>query len=300
LKGIELVKLKDHPLALLLATGGLLGLLFPIGKLASAEGIPPIAWAAMMSLVPGIAFALVLVARRDVQLSMQMAGFSLVSGFLSQVLPNATAFAAIPKIGSGLSAMMFALSPIFTATVAIIFRVRPPDRRLLAGVVCGFAGAVLIALARHQMQLGVATIWLFIAFLIPVSLGFGNNFRTAFWPKQMTPLGMAAWTNIFAGLVLVAVSLLVEGVEGFLKIASSPALAVLQCVVSALNFLALFRLQWVGGPTYLSQIGYVAAAVALTIGVAFFGERYPPFVWAGAVAIVCGITIANWPQKSRT
>ena len=36
-----------------------------------------------------------------------------------------------------------------------------------------------------------------------------------------------------------------------------------QLAVSTVVFLMFFRLQQIGGPTYLSQIGYVAAAVGV-------------------------------------
>ena len=58
-----------------------------------------------------------------------------------------------------------------------------------------------------------------------------------------------------------------------------------QLAASTVMYLTFFRLQAVGGPTYLSQIGYVAAAVGVGVGVAFLGERYPPLVWAG-IAVV--------------
>ena len=53
-----------------------------------------------------------------------------------------------------------------------------------------------------------------------------------------------------------------------------------------------FRLQQIGGPTYLSQIGYVAAAVGLVVGVVWFKETYPPLVWAGAAAIMGGLLVS--------
>ena len=62
-------------------------------------------------------------------------------------------------------------------------------------------------------------------------------------------------------------------------------------------YLVLFRLQAVGGPTYLSQIGYVAAVVAAAIGVGFLGERYPPMVWAGAAVVAAGIAITTLAQR---
>ena len=43
-------------------------------------------------------------------------------------------------------------------------------------------------------------------------------------------------------------------------------------------FITFFRLQQLGGPTYLCQIGYVAAVVGVALGVFYFGETYPAAV----------------------
>jgi drug/metabolite transporter (DMT)-like permease len=75
-----------------------------------------------------------------------------------------------------------------------------------------------------------------------------------------------------------------------------PALIALQLTVSTIMFLMFFRLQQIGGPTYLSQIGYVAAAVGVIIGVAYFGETYPMSVWAGAGIIAAGIALSTFGQ----
>jgi drug/metabolite transporter (DMT)-like permease len=61
----------------------------------------------------------------------------------------------------------------------------------------------------------------------------------------------------------------------------------------------LFRLQEIGGPTYLSQVGYVAAAVGVVIGVAYFGETYPLGVWIGAGVVALGITLSTLKQFRR-
>ena len=70
-----------------------------------------------------------------------------------------------------------------------------------------------------------------------------------------------------------------------------------QLVVSTAMFLMFFRLQQIGGPTYLSQIGYVAAAVGLLMGVFYFGETYPLAVWAGAGIVAIGIAISTLAQR---
>jgi drug/metabolite transporter (DMT)-like permease len=58
-----------------------------------------------------------------------------------------------------------------------------------------------------------------------------------------------------------------------------------------------FRLQEVGGPVYLSQIGYVAAAVGLLSGTLLLGERYAAATWAGALATVAGVALVTRAQE---
>ena len=94
-------------------------------------------------------------------------------------------------------------------------------------------------------------------------------------------------------------AVLVYGLTGTIDVmplANIPGLVALQLVVSIIMFLMFFRLQQVGGPTYLSQIGYVAAAVGVVVGVFYFGETYPPSVWAGAGVIALGIALSTLGQ----
>ena len=62
-------------------------------------------------------------------------------------------------------------------------------------------------------------------------------------------------------------------------------------------FAFFFRLQAVGGPVYLSQIGYVAAAVGLFAGTIFLGERYQLLTWIGAAIITVGVMMTTRAQK---
>jgi drug/metabolite transporter (DMT)-like permease len=64
-------------------------------------------------------------------------------------------------------------------------------------------------------------------------------------------------------------------------------------------FAFFFRLQHVGGPVYLSQIGYVAAAVGLLSGTLFLGEHYGLLTWLGAVIIVAGVFLTTKAQAKK-
>jgi drug/metabolite transporter (DMT)-like permease len=287
----------NRPLFLLIGTGAMLGLNFPIGKLAIAAGVNPALWAAVISLGAGLAMlAITTMFVRGAEKPPAILKFSIISGFLSYVMPNFLTFTVIPKIGSGLAAIMFALSPVVTALLSTILRVRPPNRFGMIGIAFGLIGVLIIIFGRNAHIEGGMSIWLLAALLIPIFLGLGNVYRTSAWPKGANPLQLASTTNLAAVPFLLAFTFIQTSTidpQALFKIAGFIAL---QLAVSTTMFLMFFRLQQIGGPTYLSQIGYVAAAVGLFIGVFYLHESYPVSVWLGAGVVALGIAFSTFGQ----
>jgi len=218
-----------------------------------------------------------------------------VSGLISYVAPNFLTYSMIPKIGSGLAAIMYALSPVVTALLSFLLRVRPPSLFGVIGIVLGLAGALIIASRNADFSTG-SLFWLVAALLIPVFLGIGNIYRTLAWPKGASPRRLAAMTNLAAVPPLALLALVQTGTLDLAPLAAVPGLVALQIAVSTVMFLMFFQLQQLGGPTYLSQIGYVAAAVGVVIGVTWLGESYPASVWLGAGVVAVGIALSTFAQ----
>lgn len=283
----------NRPLLLLVGSGAMLGLNFPIGKLVLAQGVDPALWAALISL--GAGFAMLLISgflRLEIVRSRAILSFSIISGILSYVVPNLLTFLVIPKIGSGLAAVMFALSPLATAVISVVLKVRPPNGWGLMGIAIGLAGALIIVFGRSSHLDANGSAWIIAALFIPVFLGLGNVYRTAAWPKGAAPQLLAAYTNLAAVPFLITVAVFMHSdMKTLLQI---PWLIALQILVSTTMFLMFFRLQQIGGPTYLSQIGYVAAAVGLVIGVVVLSENYPAMVWLGAGVVAFGVAVSTW------
>jgi drug/metabolite transporter (DMT)-like permease len=290
----------NRPLFLLLGTGIALGLNFPLGKLAMAAGIAPALWAAMISAGTGLVMLFIVAVTERKELSRTSTlYFAIVSSFLSYVVPSVLTYTVIPKIGSGLAAIMFALSPVVTALLSVIFRVRPPNLIGIFGIVLGLAGAGIIIFSRNTDFSGGAAPWILLALLIPLFLGAGNVFRTVAWPFGASPRKLAAHTNIAAVPFLAVLVYGLTGTIDVMPLTNIPGLVALQLAVSIIMFLMFFRLQQVGGPTYLSQIGYVAAAVGVVVGVFYFGETYPQSVWVGAAIIAVGIAFSTLGQVKK-
>jgi drug/metabolite transporter (DMT)-like permease len=285
----------NKPLALLLVTGLAFGGNFPMGKLAVEAGVNPALWATVICLGAGLS---VLVAAMLFERSPPVPGiarYALVSSTLSNVIPLVLTFTVIPHIGSGLTAMLVATSPVTTALLSMLLKVRPPGPLGLFGIAVGLLGAVIIILARSVSFPEGEARWLFLAALIPVLLGAGNVYRSFAWPRGAAPMRLGATVNLTAVPPLLAIAYLWGGLD-VSPLFEVPGLVAAQLAAATVMYLTFFRLQAVGGPTYLSQIGYVGAAVGVAAGVAFLGERYPPMVWAGIAVVAAGILLTTWAQ----
>jgi drug/metabolite transporter (DMT)-like permease len=287
----------NRPFFLLIGTGAALGLNFPLGKLAMGQGVNPALWAALISFGAGLSLLLITHFTESKAIaSAPVAKFAIVSGFISYVVPNFLTFLVIPKIGSGLAAIMFALSPVATALLSTILRVRPPNALGITGIALGLAGALVIIFSKNTNVGDPNSLWIFYALLIPVFLAVGNVYRTLAWPKGVSPRSLASKTNLAAVPFLLAATFIQTNAIDVNSLATIPILIAAQVTVSTIMFLMFFRLQQIGGPTYLSQIGYVAAAVGVVVGVTVLGESYPLSVWVGSGIVAVGIALSTLGQ----
>ena len=286
-------------LVLLLVTGGLLGLTLPFGKIAGAAGVTPMAWAFLISAGAGGLLAL-WCGLRGLPLRLEPARlrYYAIAGGISFALPNALMFLVMPHLGAGYVGILFTLSPVMTLALSILFRVRRPSRLGMAGIAVGFVGAGLVAATRGELGRPADPVWVVVGVAMTACLATGNIYRSLAWPRDADPVELAAGSHLAAAGLLLA-GLAVSGQAGALAgLAAVPVLAAVQALVSALLFVTYFRLQVVGGPVYLSQIGYVAAAVGLASGILFLGESYGPQTWIGAAIIALGVTLTTRAQST--
>lgn len=285
----------NKPLVLLLVTGLAFGCNFPLAKLAVAAGVNPALWAIVICLGTGVIVLVVAWAFEKVPPVPGIFRYAAISGFISNVIPLYLTFAAIPHIGSGLASVMVATSPVMTALLSMLLKVRPPNALGLAGIALGLTGAIVIIIARNASFAAGETLWLLLAALIPVFLGIGNVFRTMAWPKGAGNMRLAAMVNLAAVPPLAVLGYAFGGLN-LAPLLEIPGLIAAQLAASTVMYLMFFRLQAVGGPTYLSQIGYVAAVVGVGVGVTLLGETYPPMVWAGVAVVAAGIALSTLAQ----
>lgn len=290
--------LLQSPALLLLAVGTLLGLNFPLGKLAQAAQVPAVLWAALISLgASTVLGAWLLLRRRPVVCDAQHLRYFVITALVSYALPNLLVLAAMAHLGSGPTAMMFTLSPLFTALLSRLAGLRAPARLEYWGIAIGFGGALLVALARGEAGRPAAWLWVGVGLLIPLLLALGNVYRSLDWPPRADGTWLAVGSHGVAALLLLALCALTGAWRGLPALAGVPWLAAAQVAAAVLMFPLFFRLQALGGPVLLSQIGTVGAGVGVAVGAGLLGERYPPLVWGGVALIALGIGLTVWARR---
>ncbi|MBW8907811.1 MAG: DMT family transporter [Mesorhizobium sp.] len=275
----------DSAIGLLVVTGGLLGMTLPFGKLATAAGVPAMVWAFVISLGAGGVLLLALLLRGErVRLTPHKLRYFFITAAISYAIPNLLMFSAIPHLGAGYTGIMFTLSPVVTLVFSILLGVRRPNLLGVVGIAVGFVGAVMVALTRGEAGQPADYFWVAIGLLIPVSLATG-------------PIELAVGSHLASATLLLIGILTLLGWHAFAPLAGVPLVVIAQVASASAMFAFFFRLQAVGGPVYLSQIGYVAAAVGLFAGTLFLGEHYQLLTWAGAAIITAGVFITTRAQS---
>ena len=287
-------------MALLVVTGGLLGLMLPFGKMATQDGIPGMLWAFVVSCGAGSLLLCAIVLRRQAfPLTAQRLRYFVIAAAVSYAIPNFLLFSAIPHLGAGYSGIMYTISPVITLGLSLLLGVRRPNVLGVAGIIVGFAGALIVTLTRGEADRPADVFWVVIGLLIPVSLAVGNIYRTYDWPQDAGPIELAAGSHLAAASMLL-LGLIATGTAGsFPSLLDMPLLVAAQVLSASAMFAVFFRLQAVGGPVYLSQIGYMAAAIGLASGVVFLGEHYRFLTWIGAVITVIGVVLTTKGQAER-
>jgi drug/metabolite transporter (DMT)-like permease len=290
----------DSAFSLLVVTGALLGLSLPLGRIATDAGVSGMVWAFVISLgAGGLLWAIMTLRGFRFRLTVHKLRYFCIVALVSYAFPNLLMFSASSHLGAGYTGIMYTLSPIVTLILSILLGVRRPNMLGMIGIVVGFAGAAMVATTRGEAGQPAALFWVAMGLLVPVSLAVGNIYRTWDWPGDTGPTELAVGSHVAAAAMLLAGILALQGGGTLPLLGEVPWVVAAQAVSAAVMFPVYFRLQAVGGPVYLSQIGYVAAAVGLFSGTLFLGEHYQGLTWAGAVIIVAGVFITTKAQGRK-
>jgi len=206
--------------------------------------------------------------------------------------------AAEEEISSGLTGILVASAPLFTALLAIRLDQEERSHGLrLVGILLGLAGvAVLLG-----VDIGGSTDELLGAGAVLLA-GFGyavGGFMVKSRLADVPPIGVAAWVMITSTVLLLPLALLTApaGVPGLGPVAAVAALGVLGTGVA---FAIFYDLMSTVGPARTFIVTYLAPGFAVIYGATLLDEAVTAATIAGLVLILAGSWLGGGGRLARS
>lgn len=278
-------------LFLLLAVGGLLGLIGNVAKLAAASGWPPVALLLWSLLGAGGLLCLLALARGEApSLRRPYLRYYLISGLVSISLPNALLFSAIPHVGAGFASLCLAFPPLLTYVLALALRMEGLQRVRLLGILIGLAGSLILALGKLGSS-DSPLLWVLATLVMPVFLAIGNVYRSRHWPEGARPLQLAPGMLMAGALLLLPLGLFGVELRPAWEQAAGAWWLAAEVALFAGMYALYFVLQKVAGAVYLSQIGSVTAITGAAVAIFLLGEQGSASMLLAALCTTVGVAL---------
>ncbi|MGB7845799.1 MAG: DMT family transporter [Candidatus Acidiferrum sp.] len=199
------------------------------------------------------------------------------------------------RVSSALTGMLNASVPLFTAIVATVIASRLPERRVIAGLAIGLAGAGLIAWPTiHEGRSSVVGVLLILAAVI--SYGFALNIAR---PLQQQYGALPLILRAQSVAVLLTAPLGVPDVlAARWTLAPFFSLLMLGAFGTGIAFVLLGTAAGRVGATRASSAGFLIPPVALLLGVLVRGEYVAMLSIVGSAVCVAGAWLMRGAQIS--
>jgi drug/metabolite transporter (DMT)-like permease len=210
-------------------------------------------------------------------------------GLVNSALPFVLYGYAARALPASYMAILNSATPLFGAMLAAAFL----DERLTAarvgGIACGVAGVVLVSRAGGLVV--DAGVLLAIAASLAATFCYAS---AGVWLRRfgatLSPYAIAAWSQLFAGLALVAPGIAVPP-PGPLSAPVVANLLALALLCSGVAYLLYYRLMQRIGPTKTLTVTFLMPAFGMAWGALFLGETISAAMLAGAALIVAGTAL---------
>ena len=263
-----------------------------------APALGPVWTAALRVLIPrGVLIAWLACTRHDAKLRQHWRAY-LAIGAANSAVPFALfAYAALTLPASYL-AILNATVPLYAVVLAAIWLDEPLTFAKLAGIASGIAGVgIVTGVGGVEMD---ANAWLaagavLVATFCYALVGVGIKLHG----QGLPPYGIAAWSQLFAGLVLIPPGAIVQppGPITFVVIANLAGLAIL---CSGVAYLLYYRLIRDIGPTRTATLTFLLPAFGIVWGWLLLGESVTLTMLAGTALIVGGTAAVLRPGVAAT
>ena len=285
---------------LLLFMGTAWGLSLSTMKLAGAAGGHPVGMALWMVTVSGSMLLLAsLVVFRPSWPRLAVLRFCAICGACGVAFPGTVLFWSAQHLPAGVVALAFAVMPLLTYGLSVVFRVEAGQAARLFGVVIGLAAMLLVILPKGALPDPGAALWVCITLVASLSMAFENFYAGGFRPPDANSLQLSCGRQLGAVFLLAPiVTFTGTAVPLFTSWGSLQWMTSLSGVLSGLAYTAMLTVIRTAGPVFASQAAYLITLTGVAWGMLIFDERHSLFVWVALAMTLLAIAMVR-PRRPR-
>jgi len=272
-------------------------------KTGTTGGITPIGYLFWFATGAGMVLLIISAFRRTrFRLTLPYLRYSLMVGACRVAVANTIFYAVQQKIPVGLMAVVMTTAPIFTYGMSLVMRLERYVWLRFAGIICGFAGVLLIVGPRGSLPDPALAFWVALGFAAPLLHSLSNILMSEKnRPQGVESISLAVGMLFAAALMLLPVTIALGQFHVLWPPFSLAERALLlHMVLAGLHFFAIFELIRIAGPTYLSQASFLGTAFGVVFGMTIFHETHSLLAWGAMALIVTGVAMVNARQRQAT
>lgn len=216
----------------------------------------------------------------------------LAIGVLSSALPFFLLSWGQQYVPSAFAGISMAALPLFVLPLAHVFSDEPLDGRKAAGVVLGFAGA-LVLIGPGLMALGRGAEPLAQLACVGASLSYACASILTRRCPPVDPVTLSALTLAVGAVVLLPAMLIVEGVPGWTGPRTGLAILFLGLVPTGLAALLRISVIRSAGSVFMTLVNYQVPVWSMVFGAWVLSEALPWRFFAALALILTGLAVSQ-------
>ncbi len=220
--------------------------------------------------------------------------FYILAGFLGTSLPNSLAYFIAPNLPAGIISIVYALVPMMTFTLAVIFRCERFELTRFAGVFLGLTAILFLVIPEFDLPTSSSAFWIFLLVLVGISYAAESIFVIFFMPKNDHPLTMLTGMTVTALIVAIPIMMVADipfSVQNFLGKAEW-ALIISSFIHVGCYAIYLHLLRQTGA-IFASQVAYIVTLSGVLWGILIFSETHNLWTWAALITVIAGLALVR-------
>jgi drug/metabolite transporter (DMT)-like permease len=287
------------PTLLLLAAGGAYGSILAANRLVGEAGFGVIPYMFWQAALGGVLISAINLARgARASWRPKHAGHYFVSATFGMLLPFGALSVIATKLPTGVQTLVVTLVPAMTYAFAFALRVEPFRAMSAVALALGFIGVLMIVIPDGSLPDPAAAIWILPAMIAPLAAATNNVLVATLRPPDTDSLTLVGAVMLAATIIMLPIALLTTGIDAFWSSGIVAGGVIWAAAVQVVGYYALYEVIRRAGPVFFSQASYIIVLSGLAWALLLFGERPSPWVWGAVLAMVAGLVLANFANRT--